>query len=934
MDFDSNRESAYRPGSSPEESDEVTAFPLSPGQLKIWQISRSNPGDTTYNGSFRMNLAGPVDTVILERSLQEIVDRHEILRAAVEILDREPTQIIAPTLPLQLQTFDLRESPGEHREAQMGRLCVDEAQRPFDLAHGPLIRCGLIRMEDQRYILMLTIHQLICDGWSIGLIMEELQKIYAAVAEGREPLLPPLSLQFGDFVVWQKDLADSPKCVQQLNYWKDKLRGYSRNELAFDFLHADRSSTAAAIVSQLLPRELTDKLRDFSTQQGTTFFITSLAAGLALLYRYTGEDDLSVGSPLAGRNTTELESLVGQFVNHVIFRADASGDPAFPVFLTRARDSVWEAFANQDVPFESVLHAVRPASDPVRDPAFVINFICQREYGRASTFNFDFAGVRMSTMPSKSQGALYDLNFFLVEREVGWRLSVEYKTGLFAEETAKALLDHFRELLEQIAVNPNCRLSEFSLSGDSPRLRAAEGKISARESSDAPFLAPGEVFAMPASIVQQRFWLLASLNPRSASFNMPACVRIAGSLSREALERSFQFLIDRHETLRTTFEEIDDEIAQIVSPPRPFELSFTDLSLISPTERDAALQSKVLETAESPFDLEKGPLFRAQLFRLDASHHVLVTVTHHILTDGWSNRVLHDDLWAAYSAFSEGSRPQLPPLPLQYSDFCAWQKDWLASPEARQHTDFWVKQLSGTLPVTNFPLDHPPSAKAAPHGAIETFLLPADLTASLKAFSQTHNVTMFMLLLSAFGVLLSRYSGQTDILVGSPVANRRPETERLIGPFSGPLCLRLDLSGQPLFQDLLHRVRDVTLDALGHTDLPFEVLIDLLKAPLQAGRKPLFQFYFFYQSAFLKPRQVASLTITPMPTFSTGTPFEMQLGIIERDEGIRAQLEYNAALYNPETIRRVLGDWVSILRAIVAAPDLRVDSIPLLGLHA
>ncbi len=156
-------------------------------------------------------------------------------------------------------------------------------------------------------------------------------------------------------------------------------------------------------------------------------------------------------------------------MNHVIFRADASGDPLFPEFLTRVRDSVWEALANQDVPFESVLQTVRPVPDPAHDPAYVINFICQREYGRASTFNFDFAGVRMSTMPSKSQGALYDLNFFLVEREVGWRLSAEYKTGLFKEETAKGLLDHFRELLEQIAANPACKLSEFSWQGKNRR---------------------------------------------------------------------------------------------------------------------------------------------------------------------------------------------------------------------------------------------------------------------------------------------------------------------------------------------------------------------------------------------------------------------------------------------------------------------------------
>src|SRR5262249_54141998 len=161
-----------------EESDQVVAFPLTPGQRRIWDVTRSNPRDTTYNGSFRMNLAGPVDSALLERSLQLVVDRHEVLRTSIELLDRQPVQIIAANLPLHIGTFDLREFPGEHREAQMDRICMDEAQRTFDLGNGPLVRCGLIRMEDQRYILMLTVHQIICDGWSIGLIMEELQNIY------------------------------------------------------------------------------------------------------------------------------------------------------------------------------------------------------------------------------------------------------------------------------------------------------------------------------------------------------------------------------------------------------------------------------------------------------------------------------------------------------------------------------------------------------------------------------------------------------------------------------------------------------------------------------------------------------------------------------------------------------------------------------------
>src|SRR6266404_8254579 len=424
-------------------------------------------------------------------------------------------------------------------------------------------------------------------------------------------------------------MARRPEIEQQLAYWKKKLRRHRRLEIIPDFADADRASTEAQIISHLLPRALTDRLRDYSNSQGGTFFITTLAAFLAFLHRITGEKDLCVGSPLAGRNRTELESLIGQFVNHIVFRAEIDGDPTFEEFLPQVRDAVWEAFSNQDVPFENVVKSLRPGADVVQDSFFRINFICQREYGRAATFNFDFAGIRMSTMPSKSQGALYDLNFFLVEREAGWRLSLEYKTHLYDEETARKLLNHLKELLEGIAGNPNRRLSEFPLSGKAP-LQQSKPSIGAQ---------PDKVYAMPASVAQQRFWLLAQLDRGNPAFHMPACVRLAGPLAHAPLEKSFQNLIERHEILRTTFEEIDDELAQVISPSQPFSLVATDLGTLAEGDREERIQELIRQEACKPFDLEKGPLFRARLFYLRTQNHVLMTTLHHILCDGWSQKV-------------------------------------------------------------------------------------------------------------------------------------------------------------------------------------------------------------------------------------------------------------------------------------------------------
>lgn len=915
------------------------AFPLSPVQERMWRADRENPGNPAYNGSFRWILEGSLDPVLVERTFNEIIRRHEALRTTFAEEDGTPVQVVSPYLQVRVSFNDLRPLNSQLREEEMDRLCAEEACRPFNVEKDELIRVGLLRMEDRRHILMLTMHHLVSDGWSVGLIMEELQSIYGAFAEGRPSPLPELPIQYADYVVWKQDQSAGAANLKQLNYWKNKLWGYRRLEVLPDFPRPALRTTRGAIVSMLLPRELTNALRDFSNQQGGSMFITSLSACLALLSRYTGEKDVAVGSPLAGRNRPDVENLVGLFMNHVVLRASAEGDPSFVDFAKRVRDTVWDAFANQDVPFENVVRVLQPGANSFNEPFFLLNFICQREYARASEFVFEFAGIRMSTMPSKSQGALYDLNFFLVEREAGWRLSIEYNADLYREATAQKMLRDFQQIFEGVAKDPNLRLSELSsvsCSGPSGVVSAAaappelEDGVACKSQADptsTETVTEGDVYAMPASAAQERFWLLSKFAPGNAAFHMPACVRLAGPLSEKALEESFRALLHRHEILRTTFEETDGKLSQIISPTGKCALEVVSFHGADSEHAEATLERLVREEAAKRFDLQQGPVFRAKLFRLDPEHHVLVVTMHHIIADGWSHNVFQQELWTIYEAIARGEKPALQDLAIQYGDFTAWQNEWLASDEAREHLEFWTKELSRSLTVLDVPTDHPPSHRISLHGGLETFLLPQDLARALKAKSQSENATMFMMLLAAFTMLLSRYAEQSDVIVGSPVANRRPETEGLIGPFSSPVALHVGLSGNPTVQEVLRRVRDVTLQALAHAELPFEVLLDKLNVRSVHGRNPLFQFYFFYQTAFLQPRQLRQLTVTPMSTFGLGTPFEMQLGIIERAEGVRLQLEYNAGLFERATILRVLEDYRRILEAMLTNPAQRLGDL-------
>ena len=912
-----------------DDSSEIYAFPLSPVQERMWESFLKNPRSPIFNASFRWQLEGLLDPRLIEKSFEEIARRHEVLRAYFGEVDGQIQQLVAPEVRVKLAQSDLSDLPESQRDAEFDRLSVIEAQTSFDLKTGPLFRVGLVRLSSRRHVLTLTLHHIICDGWSIGIIMEELQKIYAAFAEGQPSPLPDLPIQYGDYVMWQKDFLAREEIKQQAAFWKKKLSGYNRLEVPGDLGAVDESDRRSAIVSVLLPKDLSEKLKEFSNQQGGTLFITTLAANIALLLAETGKTDITIGSPLAGRTRADLEGLIGVFINHVVFRVDAGGDPTFAELALRVRDTVWDAFANQDVPFEDVVKEVAGENGPPADSFYLVNYICQREYARASTFVFEFAGLKMSTMPSKSQGALYDLNFFMVEREVGWRLSLEYRIAKYSEPLAKRLHGIFFQLLEAIAENPNRKLSEIL--GGAKRKDDATGIAKGSDtagSETADGTEQQEVYALPASVAQQRFWLLEKLSHGNAAFHMPACVRLAGPVSSERLEAAFRTIIARHEILRTTFEDSNGELMQIISPPWEFTLGATKIGGQTLADKEASLPQFVREESQIAFDLAKGPLFRARLFELGSEDHVLLITLHHILADGWSQSILQKELWTVYESADPSNDASLAPLNIQYSDFAAWQKEWLGSDESLEHREFWLNALKPPLPVLDFPTDRPPQNRPASHGAIETYLLSAEVAAALKGYAQRNHATMFTLMLACFGAMLSRYSDGKDVIVGSPVANRRTETEPLIGPFAGPIALRLDLKGNPTLQGLLMRVRDFTLDALSHSDLPFEVLLEKIRPLAVQRRNPLFQFYFFYQTAFLQPRKMKGLTVSPMPTFSVGTPFELQLGFVERQEGIRAQLEYNPDLFDASTIRSILAYYQRILDALLANPNQRLSDLP------
>lgn len=447
---------------------------------------------------------------------------------------------------------------------------------------------------------------------------------------------------------------------------------------------------------------------------------------------------------------------------------------------------------------------------------------------------------------------------------------------------------------------------------------------------------------LPLSFAQQRLWFLDRLVPENPFYNMPAAIRLNGQLNRAAMDDAFNEIVRRHETLRTSFAQIEGQPTQVIAPSLRLSIPVVDLQAVPTFEREVAVRQIATEQAHRPFDLTTSPLLRVQLLQMDETDYVLLLNLHHIVSDGWSMGVLIRELGALYTAFVAGESSWLPALPIQYADFAYWQRQWLQGEVLESQLSYWRQQLQD-IPVLNLPTDRPRPAVQSYKGAIQPIALSQGLTKALAALSQQAGVTLFMTLLAAFQTLLYRYSGETDIAVGSPIANRnRSEIEQLIGFFVNSLVLRTDLSGNPTFRELLGRVREVALAAYAHQDLPFEKLVEELHPERDLSRNPLFQVAFALQNAPIEQLELPGLTLTPSKLDIGTARFDLEFHLWERSQGLSGLWEapseglsgfvaYSTELFEQATIARMVGHFQTLLEAIVTNPDQRLADLPLLS---
>ncbi|MEH2270284.1 MAG: condensation domain-containing protein, partial [Nostoc sp.] len=439
-----------------------------------------------------------------------------------------------------------------------------------------------------------------------------------------------------------------------------------------------------------------------------------------------------------------------------------------------------------------------------------------------------------------------------------------------------------------------------------------------------------QISPVPLSFAQQRLWFLQQLDPSNPYYSELACVQLVGALNVDALERSLNEIVRRHEALRTTFEIVEERAVQIIHPTVTVTLPLVNLLSMPVAERHVQVERLTTEMAQKPFDLVTGPLLRVMLLQTGVEEYLLLFTIHHIAVDGWSIGVLIRELAVLYEAFFTSKISPLPDISIQYADFAIWQRQWLQGELQKTQLDYWKQQLTDASTLA-LPTDRPRPAVQSFRGAVASFELSASLTDMLRSLSNREGVTLFMTLLGAFQALLCRYTGQEDICVGSPIANRNQgEIQGLIGFFVNTLVLRTHLSGNPSFLELLNRVREICVGAYAHADIPFEQLVEELHPDRNLSQMPLFQVMFAWQEDTQKKLTLPGLTLNWLPTHGQTAKFDLTLHIVNAEPELRGCLEYDIDLFDAETITRMVEHFCTLLEGIVANPQARLSDLPLL----
>ncbi|PYQ27335.1 MAG: hypothetical protein DMF56_20505 [Acidobacteria bacterium] len=900
-------------------------YECSHAQRRMFFLDRVDATGRAYQmpGLFRVD--GALDERALREACRRVALRHESLRTTFTLVDGEPMQRVSPRADVRVSVIETTIDIDD--EDALRELIARDTARRFDLERGPLWRITLFRIAPEMHLLLFNMHHLIADGRSIDVFARE-------ISAGDE--LPPLAIQYKDFAAWQNTLA----LDDSASYWREKLvPPIAALELPTDRPRPAARSFEGRVAHATFPAELIARLDATAREQHTTLFAALVAAVKIVLQRWSGQEDIVTGSPVAGRERVELEEQIGLYVNTVVLRDRVRAGDSPADTLRNVGRTIAEALEHQSYPFDRLVSDLALPRDPSRSPLFDVLIAMQE----SPAVDLRLGDAIVRELPLRGEASKLDLGFHFVPRADGAvMLDVEYATALFdapriekliadvvraaeaiggGDELTPRLVKIWREILDE----PEIEVADdfFELGGDSLRAMrllarverdlevsislgdfllapTIEGMIGlaqrARRGAEAiPVTAQAEDYELTDA--QQRLWLLDRIDAIGSAYNIAAAFALDADLDVERFTNAVRALVARHESLRTRFITRDDEPRQ-----RVFSAD-TPIDFIETADVDAAL----CEELAHRFDLANEALFRV----LVINKRVVLFHLHHIIADAQSADVVLEELEALYRGES------LAPLRIQSKDATRW----LRARDDSAHREYWLQKLAPLVATLDLPADYARPAARTFEGALVERALPRELAHSLHELARERGVTPFVLFAAAVKALLHRYTGEEDIVVGTPVSGRRhADLERQVGLYLDTIVLRDDVRAGEPFLDLLDRVHETTTAAFEHL-YPFDKLVGELALPRDTSRSPLFDVLLVHHAR----ERTTFLGATPYPLPAQTSKFDLSIHVSED----RLELEYATDLFTHARIERLAEHLESLLRSIVDDPSQSIGELSL-----
>jgi amino acid adenylation domain-containing protein len=896
-------------------SQQKNARPLaSYAQQQFLFLSKLDSG-YDFSLAISVKMLGLVQAPLLQKAFASLIDRHEILRTILRHQDNQLMQIINDEPLCHLEVEELFHLPKESWESSIKTLAMAEASIPFDPLKGPLIRGKLLQYDAKFQVLLLCCSHSIVDGWALNIFSHELSVIYNALLNHTSPPLSAVSLQYTDYSIWQNQLLANNAFEHQRQYWMKQLANLPPPiQINKNLILASVSSKSTELAFALNESSLS-QLQHFSEKHQVTLFMAILAIFQILLYRHSGQEDIIVGTPIANRHLPESESIMGCLVNTIALRGRPHAKISFMDFLQQIKEVTLDAYDNQDLPFSTVVESLRLLREEEISPVFQVMLTLEN----TQKYDFSLQQVVSEVTEISKDKSYFDLilSFEILNNMLTGKL--KYKSDLFDENAASHFVNLFENLLLACVDNPQNSL-DYLIESVEPYVDPLPALM--------PIPRDSKFLLSPA---QQSIWFLNQVE-RNTIYNIPVSWKLVGKLNYSALNTAFQYLIARHESLRTTCDIQGNQPCQRLSSSAELELSYEDASLLCREEQGEIIRSCYQIEANHIFDITAGPLLKAKLIKLDADNNILMVTIHHLIADGLSLAILSRDLSSYYESIVTGKPNALPLLSIQYADYAYWQQQMISAGHFKRDFLYWKQHLKDAPPLLNLPTDRLrptiPTYAAGNH----SFTLPDGLQQQLQSFSQQQQVTLFTTLLTAFYVLLYRYAQEDDIVVGTSIANRNQlETKDLIGFFSNILALRQKLSANHDFISLLNNVKKTLNQAKKHNELPFKTLVDNLHLERGLNYAPIYQVMFNFIHFHEAENQSNEIIFSEMDMGHTNAlALDMSWFLVKTTAGLKVVISYSKALFEESSIKRMFEHWQNILVEVLCVPETNISEISLL----